>query len=149
MPSLNTFLTLLHLLGLAFALGASTVKVILLIRCLRDRDFIPTYLQVIRPITRVIISGLVLLTLSGIAWIFLTRGHPLTARLIVKLLLVVAVWIIGPIIDNVLEPKYRHSAPSAGESPSNAFLRAQRRYLEFELLATGIFYAITAFWVLT
>jgi hypothetical protein len=59
-------LLLVHLVGLAIGLGAATAKLVLLFRCRADAAFVPTYLAVVRPITRQIILGLVLLLLSGI-----------------------------------------------------------------------------------
>ena len=59
-------LLLVHLVGLAIGLGAATAKLVLLFQCRADGAFVPTYLAVVRPITRQIILGLVLLLLSGI-----------------------------------------------------------------------------------
>jgi hypothetical protein len=145
MPSLSSLLLLAHLLGLALGLGCATAKLALMLRCRADPGFVPTYLAVARPVTRLIILGLVLLTLSGITWLLL--GYQVRPRLIVKLALVGALWVLGPIIDNVVEPRFRELAPAAGESPSIAFRDAQRRYLLLEGLATGLFYVIVAMWI--
>lgn len=147
MTSLSTVLSLLHLIGLAFALGAATVKVYLVLRCLGDRGFIRLYLLIVRPITRIIVLGLVLLTLSGITWLLVVGGYELTPRLIVKLALVGVVWIVGPIIDNAVEPEYRRLAPGPNASASPDFARVQKLYLGLELFATGVLYGITVFWV--
>jgi len=144
--STPTLLTLAHLLGLVLAVGAATVKLTLLFRCKTDPSFVPEYLRLSKPVTRQIITGLVLLTLSGIGW--LIYGYPFSTALIVKLILVLAVWILGPVIDNVVEPNFAKLVPGSGEPPSSEFLEAQRRYLFMELLATGLFYAIIVMWVL-
>lgn len=146
MPSLRSFLLWTHLVGLALAVGCSTVKLTLLVRCRADATFAPVYATVSRPITRLIIAGLTLLTLSGVGW--LAIGYPLTDRLVMKLVMVGAIWVLGPVIDNVVEPKFRRLAPAAGEAASPAFIRAGRQYLMLEMVATGLFYVIITMWVL-
>ena len=112
-----------------------------------DRDFAQAYLPVARPITRLIIVGMALLTLSGVGWLFM--GYRLTPVLLVKLILVAALWMLGPIIDKVLGPASRKEAPFPGEVCGSAFVQAERRYLMGEMAATGLFYGIVAMWVLS
>jgi len=140
MISIWFVLSLIHLFGLAFGVGAATVKVALLLRSNSHPEFVPTYLQVMRPITRILILGLVLLTLSGIGWILL--GTSFTPLFIVKIGLVLAIWVIGPVIDNVVEPAFKKSAPAAGEKPSTEFLRISKKLLILEILATLLFYVV-------
>ncbi|NIT61707.1 MAG: hypothetical protein GWN00_37555 [Aliifodinibius sp.] len=146
MLSIWTFLTLVHLIGLSLGVGAATVKLTLLLKAKSDPDFVSTYLKVNRPITRIIITGLILLTLSGIVWIIL--GTAFTALFIIKLILVVAIWIMGPIIDNVLEPKYKKLAPVPGSQISVEFAGIQQRLIFLETLATADFYIITILGIL-
>lgn len=145
MSSWSAVLTLAHLIGLALAVGSATVKLSLLLRCRVDPGFASTFLAVSGPITRQIIIGMILLTLSGIAWLFL--GHGLTPRLIVKLVLFAPVWVLGPVIDNVVEPRFRKVAPGPGEPATAAFGRALSRYLMWEAIATLLFYVIIIMWV--
>lgn len=146
MPDLHSVLLLAHLLGLAFGLGCATAKWVLLLRCRADPGFIPTYRAAARPLTGLIIVGLTLLTVSGIGW--LLTGSRLTPRLAVKLTLVAAIWVLGPVIDNAVEPRFWKLTPAPGESRSPAFLQIQRRYLLMETVATGLFYVIAVMWVL-
>jgi hypothetical protein len=140
-----SLLTLAHLIGLALALGAASAKLVLLLKARADHAFVPTFLEVARPITKLIILGLVLLTLSGIG--FVLTGYHFTPRLVVKLVLVGAVWALGPLIDNAIEPEFRKLAPKAGESTTPAFVRIQNRYVLVEAIATGLFYVIVLMWV--
>ena len=133
-------LTFVHLVGLSIGVGAATVKLTLLIKSRVDHDFIPTYIKITRPITRIIITGLVLLTLSGAAWII--QGTTLTPLLILKLFLVLVIWVLGPIIDNAIEPKYVKYAPVAGDQASQEFKNIQKKLLIFETAATLDFYII-------
>lgn len=144
---MSSLLLLVHLVGLALAVGASTTKLLLLLQARRDQAFVPVFLQVAAPVTRLILSGIVLLTLSGIIWLLL--GYPLTGHLVAKLVLVAGIWMIGPIIDRVAEPRYRRLAPAPGSAVSAPFLRAQRLYLALEIVATLLFYAVIIYWVLT
>ena len=146
MPSLESLLSLAHHLGLALGLGCATAKLALLLKCKVDHAFLPAYLAAARPITRLIILGLALLVVSGIGWLLL--GYPFTLLLIVKIALVAAIWVLGPIIDNVIEPKFKELAPGPGESASPAFIRIQQRYVVLEVIATGLFYVIIVMWML-
>ena len=144
--SLRSLLTLTHLVGLGLGLGAATTKLALLLRTRSDRALVPTFAAVSKPITRLIIAGMILLTLSGVG--FLWQGFPVGPVLGVKVVMVVALWAAGPLIDNVFEPRYRQLAPAAGEPPSADFERAEGRFLAAETFATGLFYAIVVWWVL-
>jgi len=146
MISLSSLLLLAHLIGLALGIGSATAKLTLLIRSRTDSGALSVYLQIIKPLTRQIILGLILLTVSGVGW--LLDGYPFTQILIVKLVLVAAIWVLGPVIDNVVEPEFRKLAPLADESPSPAFARIYRRYLLLESIATGLFYVIVVMWIL-
>jgi len=142
-PSL---LNVVHLVGLAMGAGSATVKLMLLMMCGADPSLVPVFLRVARPITRLIIAGTVLLTLSGIGWMLL--GYGFTTLLVVKIVLVAAIWVLGPVIDNVIEPGYRKLAPTSGTSPTPEFLSMQRRYVAWEAIATLLFYVIVVMWVL-
>jgi hypothetical protein len=146
MTSLPSLLLVAHLIGLALGVGCATAKLRLLVKCKADFAFVPAYLTAAKPITRLIVLGLGLLTLSGIGWLLL--GYPFTPTLVVKLALVAAIWVLGPLIDNVVEPKFRKLAPGPGEPASPAFIIIQKRYLMMEIIATGLFYVIILMWVL-
>lgn len=145
MNSWSTLVSVVHLVGLALGTGSATVKLVLLLECRADPAFAPTFLKVSRPITRQIILGMILLALSGIGWLFL--GYGLTPRLIVKLVLFAAIWVLGPVIDNVVEPRFRKLAPGPGEPAGPAFIGALNRYVAWETIATALFYAIIVIWV--
>lgn len=132
-------LSLAHQLGLVLGLGSATVKVVLLWRCRASSAFAPVYLQVVRPITRLLILGLALLTLSGIGWLLL--GYPFTPLLVTKLVLVAALWVLGPVIDNVAEPRFAKLVPAAGEPVGDEFVRSRARYVGLELLGWLLFFA--------
>jgi hypothetical protein len=145
MPSLTTLFLLAHLVGLSLAVGAATSKILLLIKSRSDASFVPVHVKASKTITKLIISGLVLLTLSGIGWIL--SGYPFTPKLVIKLVLVLAVWLIGPYIDNVVEPIFIKLASEIASTPSQEFSKIHKRYLTVETVATSLFYAIVAVWV--
>lgn len=146
MAMLPPLLTLLHLAGLSLAVGAATVKLTLLLRSGTDDRLLPAYFAVARPITKLIITGMILLAVSGVGW--LVVAHDLTPLLTAKLALFGCVVVLGPIIDNLVEPRFRRLAPPAGESASAEFVRARTQYVALEIAATGLFYAIVVLWVL-
>lgn len=146
MSSIPTLLSMLHLIGLALALGAATVKLVLLLKSSSDPALLAVYSRVARHITPLIVVGMVLLLLSGVGW--LLRGYPFSARLVVKLVLVGSVFAMGPVIDNVVEPRFRRLAPSDGGPVSPEFSAVRRQYLSLEIAATLAFYVITVIWVM-
>ena len=146
MISLSFLLTLTHLIGLALGVGAATVKLTLLLKCGTNQAFVPVYLKVARPVTRLIILGMILLTLSGIAWLVL--AYRLTPLLLAKIILVGAIWALGPLIDNVVEPRFQKLAPADGAPASPDFTRVHKQYLTLEVVATGLFYVIVVMGVL-
>lgn len=142
---LLTLLSIVHFIGLGLAIGAATAKVWLLIKCLYDRTFIPVHTKITPILTRQIVAGLILVTLTGIVWLVL--GYDFSPSLIVKIILVGLIWILGPVIDNVFEPRFHKLAPNAGEDATPEFVRAQRQYLLIEIIATLLFYVIIILWM--
>ena len=112
-----------HMIGLALATGGATTKLVFLLKSKADPAYLLPYLALATAITRLIVLGLVLLTLAGIGLLLL--GHALTALLVVKLAMVVLIFVLGPLIDKVVEPRFRELTPRAGESHSTAFIRIQ------------------------
>lgn len=143
---LSSLLPVVHLIGLALGVGCATAKLTLLLRSRSDPALVQSFIIVSKPITRLIILGLFLLTVSGIGWLLF--GYPFTPVLIVKLALVGTIWIIGPIIDKVIEPKFLNLAPAPSGSASGAFIRIQRYYIIMETIATALFYVIIVIWLL-
>jgi hypothetical protein len=144
--SISSLLLLGHLIGLALGVGAASVKLMLLLKCRVDPDFTHNYLQVAKPITRLIVFGLIVLTLTGIVWLVL--GYPFTSQLKTKVFLVVLLWVVGPIIDNVVEPEFEKHLPGQSKPASTALIRLRTKYLALEMIATGLFYLIIVLWVL-
>jgi len=146
MSSCHTLILFVHLVGIALAVGAATMKNILTLKCNSDPGYIAVYRQVVRSLTKTIIAGMVLLTLTGVTW--LITGYPLDTLIIIKMSLFVAVWILGPLVDNVFEPRFFNSAPVGDAAPSAEFIRAKNNYMAIDFLATAVFYAIILMWVL-
>ncbi len=146
MPSIESLLPVVHLLGLALALGCATAKLRLLLKCVARQELLPAYVAAVKPITHLIVLGTILLILSGVS--YLLFGYPLSGLLILKIVLVALIFLLGIIIDTVLEPKFAKRIPKVGESPSPEFLRIRRRYLFSEAVATGLFYVIFVMWML-
>jgi len=141
MLSTYDLLVLLHLIGLSFGLGAATVKMVFVIKSNADPEFLPVYFKVTKIVTKFIVSGILILTLSGIGWII--YGYSFSPLFIVKLVLVGLMWLLGPIIDNVFEPRLVKAAPMPGATVTPEFISAQKKHLLLEIIATGLMYAIT------
>lgn len=141
MVRLSTFLLIVHLVGLALGVGSATLKMILLVKCYLNREYIPVFLKVTKPVTMLLIMGIIFLTLSGIGWLIM--GYAFTPLMIAKVVLVGLMWVTGILIDNVFTPKFARLAPVTGSAPSLPFLRIERQNFAIELLATLTMYAIT------
>lgn len=146
MDTIDSLLPLVHLLGLGLALGSATTKLTLLLKASRDPGFLPAFIAVTKSITRLILTGTMMLVASGIAWLMI--GYPLGGLLTVKLVLVGAMIGLGMTMDKFIEPRFIALAPAPGQSPSAEFLKFQRGYVAVEWLATGLYYAIVALWLL-
>lgn len=146
MFSLWTFILLVHLAGLALGVGCATAKVVLLLKCNNNTAFLPVYLKVVKPLTRILVLGLIMMTLSGITW--LVMGYGLSNLMIVKLVFVAIVWILGLIIDKLTEPEFLRLAPAASEEPSPAFVSIKKKHLALEIIAAIVFYIIIVLGVL-
>jgi len=142
-----TLLAIIHVIGLALGVGAATVKLVLLYKSRSNAELIPVFFDVSRIATPLIIAGMIMLTLSGIGWIIL--GYYLTTVLSIKIGLVLTIWILGPYMDNFVEPKFHKLAMSPGMQGSAEFIRVQKQYLTMEVIATLIFYIIIVFWLIT
>ncbi|HET6765876.1 MAG TPA: hypothetical protein VFH08_00710 [Chitinophagaceae bacterium] len=143
---LSEILMIVHVIGLVLAAGSTTVKLVLLFKCNADYKFFPVYFRVAPLITRLIITGMILLTLSGIAWIII--GYSLEPLLIIKIVVVAFIWILGPVIDNVAEPKLKKSALLTEQIPTPDFARIQKQHLLLEIAATVLMYAAVIIGVL-
>lgn len=86
--------------------------------------------------------GIVILALSGLGWLLI--GYGFSALLIVKIALVVGIFVLGPIIDNAVEPKFRSLAPANGEAPPPEFLKTYRQLVGLEMTAASLFDVIFA-----
>ncbi|MBW6495563.1 MAG: hypothetical protein K0B16_13590 [Burkholderiaceae bacterium] len=147
MFSLSVVLTLVHLIGFALGVGGATLKLYMLLQSASDLSLISSYFRTARTITRLIVLGIILLTVSGLAMVVLVGARPFTALFIIKLLGVGAILIIWPLIDNVTEPRARILAPQGAEAPNAQFRSALRLYVTLEIVATALFYLITVIWV--
>lgn len=145
MDFLGELLPVFHFVGLALALGCGTAKLVLLAKSGTDHTAVSAFLVVSRSLTRLIIAGMVLVAITGTVWMI--DGYPFTTTLIVKLVLLGIVLVLGPVIDNVIEPVFRKSAPVAGETASPEFVSVRKKYILVETTATGLFYVVLVLWM--
>ena len=141
MYTVSNYLLLIHLVGIALAVGAATVKLNLVMKANSNSELFSSYFQLVKPITKLLILGMILLTLSGIGFIII--GTSLSTLLIIKMILVLFMWILGPVIDNVFEPKLQKLVVAHDSTLSASFVQAQKQYLLVEVLATSVMYVIT------
>lgn len=92
------------------------MKLVLLLKSKGNPALLQVFVKASKPITRLVVLDLILLTLSGTGWLAL--GYPFSTKLIAKLIVVGAIWVLGPMIDKVVEPKFNRLLPKPGESTS-------------------------------
>lgn len=140
MLSWSDILSFAHLFGMALGVGGATVKIVLRLKANADVAFLPIYARVSKPVTIIIVLGTILLTLSGAGWLF--YGYSFTPLIIAKIILIGVMWILGPVIDNVAEPRFLKLIPADGETPSREFAQAARLHLVLDSFATLLMYAL-------
>ena len=143
--NLRTLFIFVHTVGLAFGLGGVTINVVLMIKARFDKELASTIIKVSKTIGPLIFLGLVLLTISGIG--FMRLGYPLTRTLAVKHILVVALWIEGPLIF-YLTSKLAKLSPTPSEPPSLKFLSTRRMMQALAAAGLILWYTITVLGVL-
>lgn len=143
---MHTYLWLAHLLGLGLAFGAATVKLTLLVKSGDSAERIGAFIGASKTLTKQIVFGMLILTITGIVW--LIRGYPLSLLLYVKIAIVAALWVLGPVIGAVIEPRFERLAPATGQEPTSAFLRTKGQYIGAEVIATGLLALVIVLWVL-
>lgn len=136
---LSEILYVVHVIAVSLAAGAAFVKLLLVIKCKRDHTFYTVYFRIASLLSKLIITGMILLTLSGITWII--TGYPLVFLLILKIIIVAGIWVLGPVIDNWAEPRLKILVPVPGEEPSPEFKHVQNQHLLLEIIATLLMYA--------
>jgi hypothetical protein len=146
MVNFSIFLMSMHIIGLAIGVGSATVKLILALKAKVNYEFLTVYFKVNKIITRFIISGFIILIVSGIGLLLI--GYSFTPLLQIKVVLVILVFAIGPLIDNVYEPKFEKLFSQSGETGALTFARIQNQHLALEVTATMLMYVITIMGVL-
>jgi len=56
--------------------------------------------------------------------------------------------VIGPVIDKVIEPRFRRLSEASGEGASTELLRVRGRLLVLEIVATGLLFFVVILWTL-
>ena len=138
--NLRTLFILVHTFGLAFGLGGVTINVALMIKARFDKELASVMSKVSKIIGPLIFLGLVLLTISGIG--FMRLGYLLTRTLAVKHILIVALWIEGPLIF-YFTSKLEKLSPKLSEPPSPKFLSTRRKMQALAAVGLVLWYTIT------
>ncbi|MFW9965391.1 MAG: hypothetical protein ACFFCX_17595 [Candidatus Sifarchaeia archaeon] len=134
-------ITLVHIIGIALGVGGASIKLVLFMKSYYNKNFTPAYTVVAEPISQLIFLGMILLTVSGIGYALV--GYPEGSSLLVKHVLVVLLWVVGPLISKVYGPRFITLAPKPSESPTSEFLQVRKQLLVLEVLGTVCFYAVS------
>jgi len=94
-----------HFLGLAFGLGGATIATIISAKAAKDKDVRKAAEKILPSISKLIMAGLLLLIISGIALPFFMKWPMNKPLLIIKHVLVVWMVIFGVMIGTRIRKK--------------------------------------------
>lgn len=137
---LRALFIFVHVIGSALGVGGVTANVVLWTKARFDKELAPAILKIVELIGKLIFLGLILLTLSGIGFLYL--GFPL-ARLTVKLSLVAALWVESPLV-HYLTSRVANLAPKPGQPQSPEFLSIKRKTQVVGTIGVILWYTTTA-----
>ncbi|MHA2301641.1 MAG: hypothetical protein ACXACD_11870 [Candidatus Thorarchaeota archaeon] len=118
-----------------------TANFALMLKSRSDKEFGPIFMKASEPIAKIISLGLILVTLSGVG--FYAIGYPETQLLLIKHVLVVALWINGFIMMFYLQPKLKGLAPRPDKPPTPEFFLVQKQMQTLGIIGIVLWYAIT------
>ena len=131
-----------HFLGLAFGLGGATIATIISAKADKDKDVGKVIMKIMPSISKLIMFGLLLLIISGIALPFYMAWPVNKKLLIIKHVLVAWIVIIGIFIGTRMK-KVKNLAPVLREKPSQEFLRVKKQMKYLSIINLILWYGVT------
>ena len=89
----------IHFIGLAFGLGGATIASVISAKAEKDKDVSSAFMKIMPSVSKLIMFGLILLIISGVAIAFLVTWPINQTNLIIKHVLVVLIVVIGIMIN--------------------------------------------------
>ena len=136
------FFNFLHFVGLAFGLGGATIATIISIKSEKYKEVALAMNKIIPSISKLIMFGLVLLIISGIALPFFITWPLNSTNLIIKHILVVFIVIFG-ITMGTKSKKIMKLMPKPNEKPSLIFIKTKRQVKTLSIINLILWYAVT------
>ena len=132
----------IHFIGLAFGLGGATVASLISAKAEKDKEVSSAFIKIMPPISKLIMLGLILLIVSGIAITFLVTWPINYVNLIIKHVLVILIVVIG-IITGVKSKKIMKLVPKKGGQISLNFMKAKHQIKVLSIINLILWYAVT------
>lgn len=132
----------LHFVGLALGLGGATIATIISSKAEKDKDVEESLRKIMPPISKLIMFGLLLLIISGIALPFYITWPMNRQLLIIKHVLVAWIVIIGIFIGRAFK-KVGNLSPVLREKPKPEFLRAKKQVKFLSIINLILWYVVT------
>jgi len=133
---------ILHLIGLSWGLGCSTLVFILNILSERSRELSPHVRKIMPISSRLTMLGLILLSVSGIVLAVIGFEEWATNWiLMIKFVVVVVLVFVGILLASKILPKMQELAPEKGP-PSEEFLRLKKKAMIGGILNLILWYVI-------
>jgi len=141
--TLEIIIRLVHLIGLCWGVGGATLGLLLMIVSERNPELKPHVSKILPINTRLVMSGIIILGISGVVLQLVIGGNYYAEHWILGLKHVVAavLLIIGLIMAIMIGPRMQRLAPKGGP-PSEEFLKTKKIAMILGITNTILWYVI-------
>jgi len=141
--TLEIMIRIFHLIGLCWGVGGATLGLLLMVISERNPEMKPHVAKILPTNTRLIMLGIILLGISGVALQLVIGGNYYSAHWILGLKHVVAAVLltIGILMAAKIGPKMQRLAPKGGP-PSGEFLKTKKLAMILGITNTILWYVI-------
>ena len=141
--TLEIIIRLVHLIGLCWGVGGATLGLLLMIVSERNPELKPHVSKILPINTRLVMSGIIILGISGVVLQLVIGGNYYADHWILGLKQVVAaiLLVIGILLATKIVPKMQRLAPKGGP-PSEDFLKTKKLVMIAGITNTILWYVI-------
>ena len=139
----------IHLISMAFGVGGSTLAMIISRKIDKNPEIAPIIMELIKPVSKLIRLGLILLILSGLGFMVLgSKGYIYQPFFLAKMLTVSIISINAILMKFVLNPKLRKLIKKSGSKSSPELLKVKKYIKLSNIISLVAWYLVVAFAVL-
>jgi len=141
--TLEIMIRIFHLIGLCWGVGGATLGLLLMVISERNPELKPHVAKILPINTRLVMSGIIVLGISGVALQLVIGGNYYAEHWILGLKHIVAaiLLIIGILLAAKIVPKMQKLAPKDGP-PTEEFLKTKKLVMIAGITNTILWYVI-------